>query len=102
MMPGRPIMWSGSGRDRLIDWAGQTRATTRASSSNGRDTIIRSPSTGMEEFLRLLAINDGAASDGSRHIDDHRRAGELAYVFPQDINANTSPKHPDVKGGFSW
>ena len=90
----------GAAGDRLIDWAGQYNVYYVCDSSNGRDTIIRSPSTGMEEFLRLLAINDGAASDGSGTLTSSG-AGELAYVFPQDINANTSPKHPDVKGGFS-
>ena len=84
--------------DRLIDWAGQHNVYYVCDSSNGGNTIIRSPSNGMEEFLRVLAINDGAASDGNGTLTGSG-ANELGYVYPQDINQNTK-KHPNVKGDF--
>jgi Ca2+-binding RTX toxin-like protein len=84
--------------DRLIDWAGRYNVYYVCDGSRGRDTVIRSPSRGMEEFLRLIAANDGAADPGAPGSSG---ANELAYVYPQDIKYNTGAKHPDVKAPFS-
>ena len=101
---GRDVMQADEGDngpvqgDRLIDWGGVYNLWYNCPATYGAWIDIRSPYPGMMEFLIDQAEGDGAYQPGTFGTSGFR---ELALVYQQDIQHNTSPPHPETPGHFT-
>ena len=59
---------------------------------------IRSPYLGLQEYLIDQAAGDGALDPGTAGTSGFN---ELALMHQEDIQDNTSPRHPGTPGHFT-